>query len=159
MPHNVLIALHTTAAVLAFATGVGSLRLSTAQSWWYRTYVGSMGAMWAFLFAVIAVDWLGLDTATRWLYAGLLGLGLYMVWRSAHAGLRLHAHGDGWRPRYLEDIGFTLIALFDGFVIITAIDLGAPAWLVIAMAVAGIAAGNLAMHRVKARLGTQPAAE
>jgi hypothetical protein len=93
------------------------------------------------------------------LYAGLLGLGLYMVWRSAHAGLRLHARGDGWRPRYLDDIGFTLIALFDGFVIITAIDLGAPAWLVIAIAVAGIAAGNLAMHRVKARLGTQPAAE
>jgi hypothetical protein len=74
MPHNVLIALHTTAAVLAFATGVGSLRLSTDQSWWYRTYVGSMGAMWAFLFAVIAVDWLGLDTATRWLYAGLLAV-------------------------------------------------------------------------------------
>jgi hypothetical protein len=116
-----------------------------------------MGAMWAFLFAVIAVDWSGLDTATRWLYAGLLGLGLYLVWRSAHAGLRLRARGDGWRPRYLDDVGFTLIALFDGFVIVTAIDLGAPAWLVIAIAVAGIAAGNLVMRRVKARLGAQPA--
>jgi hypothetical protein len=158
MRHDVLIALHTAAAVLSFATGVGSLRRSTARSWWYRTYAGSLGAMWAFLFAVIAVDWPGLENATRWLFAALLALGLYMVWRSAHAGLRLRAHGEGWRPRYLDDIGFTLIALFDGFVIITFLDLGAPGWLVIAVAVAGIVAGNLVMHRVKARLGAQPAA-
>ena len=56
-----------------------------------------------------------------------------------------------------DDVGFTLITLFDGFVIITALDLGAPAWLVIATAVAGIAAGNLATRRVQVRLGAQPA--
>jgi hypothetical protein len=63
------------------------------------------------------------------LYAGLLGLGLYMLWRGARAWMRLCTQGSGWRPRYIDDVGFTLISLFDGFVIVGAMDLGAQvAW-------------------------------
>ncbi len=73
-----------------------------------------------------------------------------------HAGTLLARHGDDWRPRYLDDIGFILIALFAGFLII-ALDLGAPGWAVALTAVAGVVAGHRAMQRVKARLGVEPA--
>jgi hypothetical protein len=42
----------------------------------------------------------------------------------------------------IELVGFTLIALFDGFVIVTAIDAGAPGWLVGVVAVAGVLFGR-----------------
>ncbi|HEV8254267.1 MAG TPA: hypothetical protein VGQ78_05895 [Vicinamibacteria bacterium] len=44
-----------------------------------------------------------------------------------------------------------LIGLFDGFVIITAIDLGAPGWLVGVPAILGVVGGNLAVDAVKGR--------
>jgi hypothetical protein len=47
--------------------------------------------------------------------------------------------------------GFTLISLFDGFVIVSAIDLGSPIWLVVAIGVLGILVGRLGVLRLKAR--------
>jgi hypothetical protein len=88
----------------------------------------------------------------RTIYGGLIVLGGYMIWRGGHAGARLRRQPEAWRRPYLDDIGFTLIALFDGFVIVLAIDLGAPVWLVIGVAIIGVAAGILSMNRVKARL-------
>lgn len=157
MPHNVLIALHALAGVVCFAAGVLSVRSSTPESWWFRGYAISLAALVVFMTAVIAVDWPRLDTAARLVYSGLLLLGLYMLWRAWRAGVRLRRHDPGWRPRYLDDIGFTLISLFDGFVIVSAIDLHAPGWLVGLIAVAGVVAGILAIRWLKARLSGQPA--
>ena len=53
----------------------------------------------------------------------------------------------------MEHIGFTLIALWDGFVVVLAIDLGAPGWLVIVLAVLGVVVGNRALHWAEARAG------
>lgn len=53
-----------------------------------------------------------------------------MAWRAWRAGTRLRTRHPGWQRRYLDDIGFTLIALFDGFVVVGAIDLSLPAWLI-----------------------------
>lgn len=157
MPHDVLIALHALAGVVCFGAGALSLRVSAAQSWRFQVFVVSLAAMWLFLLGAVAVDWSGISAGTRWLYAGLLGLGLYMLWRGARARARLRTQGDGWRPRYIDDLGFTLISLFDGFVIVSAMDLSAPAWLVVIVAVAGVAASILAVRRIKATLGTEPA--
>ena len=63
----------------------------------------------------------------------------------------LRRRGDGWRLPYMEHVGFTLIALWDGFVIVLAIDLGAPGWLVLVLAVLGVVVGNRALHRAEAR--------
>ena len=49
---------------------------------------------------------------------------------------------------YVHDVGFTLITLFEGFVIVGAIDLGAPVWVVVALAVLGVAAGRMVVDRV-----------
>ena len=108
--------------------------------------------MLLFMAAAIVAHWTDLDPTARLIFLGLGILGLYMLWRATHAGTRLRGQGPDWQPRYIDDIGFTLIALFDGFVIVSAIDLGAPAWLVVVIAVAGVVAGQLIMGRVKARL-------
>jgi hypothetical protein len=150
--HNLLIVLHATAGVLSFAGGVLSLSLTTVRSWRYQVYAVALLALVVFMVVVVAVDWRGLDGTARAIYAGLIALGGYMLWRAGHAGARLRRRPAGWRPRYLDDIGFTLISLFDGFVIVLAIDLGAPVWLVIAIAAVGVATGILGMNRVKARL-------
>jgi hypothetical protein len=105
------------------------------------------------LIAVIAIDWPHLDTSTRLVYSGLLLLDFYMLWRAWRALVRLRRQDPAWLSRYVDDIGFMLISLFDGFVIVLAIDLHAPGWLVALIAVAGI----LAIRRVKARLGAEPA--
>jgi hypothetical protein len=154
--HNLLIVLHATAGVVSFAAGVLSLPLTTVRSWRYQVYAVALLALVVFMVIVVAVDWRGLDDPARGIYAGLIALGGYMLWRGGHAGARLRRRPEGWRPRYLDDIGFTLIALFDGFVIVLAIDLGAPVWLVIGIAVLGVAAGILGMNRVKARLAASP---
>jgi hypothetical protein len=152
MVHTVLIVLHAAAALMCFAAGVLCLRVRAATAGRFRVYFWSLVAMLVFVLAAIAVHWGELDTAARLTFAGLGLLGLYMAWRAARAGTRLRRRGPDWQPRYVDDIGFTLISLFDGFVIVTALDLGAPVWLVIVAAVAGVAGGIYAMNRVKARL-------
>jgi hypothetical protein len=157
MAHTVLIALHALAGVVCFAAGVLSLPLSTTASWRFRTYAIALAALLVFMAAVVALDWPDLDTGTRIVFLALSGLGGYMVWRVVHAKALLDRRGDQWRPRYLDDVGFTLIALFDGFAIIAALDLGAPGWLVALIAVAGVVVGHLTLRHVKARLSAAPA--
>lgn len=158
MLHTVLIVLHATAGVVCFVAGLLCIPLRAPGSWRFRVYAGSLLAMLAFVAGAIAVGWAGLDTTTRLIFTGLTGLGLYMVWRAGRAHARLRRQDRGWQPKYLDDVGFTLISLFDGFVIVGAIDLGMPVWLVVPAAVAGVAAGIQAMKKVKARLAGQPSA-
>lgn len=92
----------------------------------------------------MASNWGELPVATRLTFSGLFGLGAYMLHRARRAGAAAR------RPdptRSIDDVGFLLISLFDGFVIVTALDLGAPPWLVAAAAVAAVLLG----HRLVAR--------
>ena len=136
MLHTVLIALHATAGVGCFAAGLLCIPLQAPGSWRFRVYAGSLLAMLAFV----------------------AGFALFLLWRAGRAHARLRRQDQGWRPKYLDDVGFTLISLFDGFVIVGAIDLGMPVWLVVLAAVGGVAAGVQAMKKVKTRLVAQPAA-
>jgi hypothetical protein len=76
-------------------------------------------------------------------------LAFYVGWRGWQAFQDLQRRGAGWTPSYLDDVGFTLIALFDGFVVIGALDLGAPVWLVVAIGVLGILVGRGAISQMK----------
>jgi cell division protein FtsW (lipid II flippase) len=150
--HNLLIGLHATAGVVAFVAGVASLTLSTDRSWRFQAYAVSLIALVVFMVAAVAADWRTLDGSAGWIYLGLIALGLYMLLRAAQAHSRMRHRPDGWRPKYIDDIGFTLISLFDGFVIVSAIDLKAPVWLVIVIAVLGVAVGIFSMNRLKAHV-------
>jgi hypothetical protein len=53
--------------------------------------------------------------------------------------------GDWWTT-YVDHIGFTLISLFEGFIIVSGIDLGAPGWLTAVVAILGVVVGNRVLH-------------
>ena len=65
-----------------------------------------------------------------------------MGWRALSAGGLLRRRSGQWRRPYMDHIGFTLIALWDGVVIVLAIDLGAAGWLVGVLAVLGVVVGH-----------------
>lgn len=152
MLHTVLIVLHAAAGVAAFVAGLFCLPLRVDGSWRFRIYAGSLVAMLVFVLGAIAVAWADLSLASRLVFTGLVALGLYMLWRAGRARARLERRDHGWRPRYLDDVGFTLISLFAGFVIVAAIDLHLPSWLVALIAAGGVAAGIYSMTQVKSRL-------
>ncbi|WP_022885347.1 hypothetical protein [Glaciibacter superstes] len=59
---------------------------------------------------------------------------------------------------FVNHVGFTLISLFDGFVIVAAIDLHAPPWLVASLAIGGVIAGIIGVRRLEARATDAPRA-
>ena len=156
MVHNVLIAVHAVAGVVSFAAGAVSLRLTARTSRPWRAYMASLTIMVVAVGFAVAADWSEFDAVARWVFAALLGLGAYMIWRAGHAGVLSRRRKPGWRPAYIDDVGFTLIALFEGFVIVAAIDLDAPGWLVTVVAGLGLLVGIQTKNRVKARLTRTP---
>jgi hypothetical protein len=70
----------------------------------------------------------------------LLNLGAYTVWRGLLAKRALIRQGANWQNHYIGHVGFTLISLFDGFTIVGAIDLKAPAPVVVFAGALGIIA-------------------
>jgi hypothetical protein len=96
------------------------------------------------LVLAIVFDWRGLDTGTRVAFTLLTGLALFMLWRAERAG-RLVGHTSvGARQALIGDVGFTLVALFDGFVIVSAIDLDLPVWAVVVIGAIGVIIGHRA---------------
>lgn len=152
--HTILIVLHAAAGMAAFVAGCAVLVPRAPEPRARRLfdlYLGSLGLMVVFVAAAVATHWRQLTTAEQVIFGGLLLVALFMTWRAAAARrLRWRAAGD-WRRPYIEHVGFTLIALWEGFVIVLAIDLGAPGWLVAVLAALGLVVGNRALHRVEAR--------
>ena len=79
----------------------------------------------------------------------LLLRAVYVAWRGWNALQHLRKPVGNWRADYVEDVGFTVIALFDGFVINSALDLGAPIWLVLVIAVLGVVVGRYGVQRAR----------
>ena len=61
-----------------------------------------------------------------------------MAGATARAWMLARGQPQAWRRQFVAAVGFTLIALFDGFAIITALDAGAPGWAVAVIAVAAV---------------------
>jgi len=150
MTRDLLIALHAAGCGTAFVSGLGALA-APRRRFLLSAYIWSLSAGVLAVAVVVAVDWRGLDAGSQAAFAALLALGAYMVWRASRA-VRLLGRSRPEQP--LADIGFTLIALLDGFAIILALDLGLAAPAVIALAIAVVVAGR----RGLAWLGRLPAA-
>ncbi len=152
MVHDVLIAAHAAAGVIAFAAGCAAISRRSA----FAVYFASLVALVVFLAAVLGVDWPRLDGPSRSLYAVLTMLGGYLIWRAVQAR-RLLPTGSAHRSgRYLDHLGFTLVALFDGFAIIAVLTAGGPGWLAASIGVLGVGVGHVAIRRLKARLTAAP---
>ncbi|HEV2528795.1 MAG TPA: hypothetical protein VGT61_10140 [Thermomicrobiales bacterium] len=146
-PFLALIVLHAVAATVAFGAGLAVIRPPRdLDSGFVRLWAWSLVAMLVFVAGAIAAHWGDLATVTRAVYLGLLGLGGVMVaraWLARRAPDQHHA--------WIHHVGFTLIALFDGFVIVAAIDLGAPAWVAVIAGVMGVLVGRWFVDRIGRR--------
>jgi hypothetical protein len=149
MLHTILIVAHAACGITALAVGAVIIRPHTpGLSPLFRVYLAALWLMVLFLILVVAFDWTHLTLASQVFFGALMLFALYIAWRGWQALERLRNPAGNWQAEYIDDVGFTLIALFDGFVIIGALDLGAPVWLVIAIAALGVLAGRLGVQRV-----------
>jgi len=150
MIRETLIGLHAVGGGIAFIAGARVLVPPTGhhahRRWLFTTFLAALAWMIGFLLAVVAIDWPQLEAQQRAVYGGLCLLALYMGWRAWGARQALVLRSEGWRRRYLTCMGFNLVALFEGFVIVAAIDLGMQGWLVAIIAVLGILIGRWAIH-------------
>lgn len=152
MIHTALILGHAAAGVVSLVLGCMVLRppgrpVSPA----FRVYWASLVVLVALLLAVVVHDWPSLSGGQRVTFGALSALGVYTLWRGLRARSETHGRTAGWRSRYVDHVGFTVISLFDGFAIVAAIDLGAPLPVVIGVGVGGVVAGIAAIERVKRR--------
>lgn len=158
MLHTTLIAIHATSGVAAFATGCLLLRRRIQRTEGVpstvRLYIGTLWLMVLLLLMVIAIDWSALALGTRVLYGALSVLALYTGWRGWQAVQNLHRRVADWKGLYVDNIGFTLITLFDGFVIIAALDLHAPVWLVLFIGILGVVVGRFGVQKAKESVAT-----
>jgi hypothetical protein len=98
----------------------------------------------------VILGWPALTAVTRGIFTALLGLAAYTAWRAGQARSKLTAAGPSL-PGALDDLSFTLITLFTGFVVILAGDLGGPVWLVVTLGILAVAAGRRLASLIKAR--------
>lgn len=148
MAHGIFIALHATAGVVAF--GLGCLALRRPRL--HPAYLAALVAMAVFLALAVAVGWSANDAVTRIIFSALCGLAAFMVARGVLAG-RVRPEGRA-RPSaaYVEHIGFTLVGLADGFLVVTVLRLGAPGWALAATGAGVALLGHLALGATRHRL-------
>ena len=144
MWHGVLIGLHAGTGVLALLAGLGAHRGPR----WFAVYLWSLVATMVFLAAAVVEEWATLDVAARVLFTAFVGLGVVMV------RLAVQARGLGLTPRHVDLVGFTLVALFDAFMVITV--LGAGATTAVAAGVVVAITGHVALRTTKTRLARRP---
>jgi len=148
MANTLFIALHAVAATIAFGAGL----LSAASGRFLGVYRAAMAVMLAALVPAVLVDWGTTDATARVVFGGLIVLAGVMVARAELAVRRRPALTGGPTAAYLEHLGFTLIALADGFAVVTLIRGGAPGWAVGVLAVAVVVVGHLTLQIAKRRL-------
>lgn len=155
--HTVLIYGHAISGFLALGLGLLVFQPRfTKKSALFSSYYVALWGMVALLVAVVLVDWSQLPPVSRITFGGLTLLALYTGFRGWQARQLLygpdHTRPGGWQKTYLDHVGFTLISLLEGFVIVGAIDMNAPGLLVGGIAVLGVAVGIGAIQHFKGRL-------
>jgi hypothetical protein len=151
--HSVLIILHATAATLAFFAGVFLIvsQVYATNQTLFRVYFWTLIGMTILLASAIIAYWDEYNSVERIVFPALLGLSLFMVFRGWGAGLVLATRQENWELGYIEHIGFTLISLFEGFIIVSGLNAGFPWWLVVLVAVLGLLIGRWSIAQSKKR--------
>ncbi len=111
--------------------------------------------MEVFLVIAILSHVTSLPTIKQLIFGGLVILVVYMIWRAVQAVTVLTKQHQEDQLKVLDHVGFVLISLFDGFAIVSALDLHAPGWLVAVVAVGAVALGISAINVRKKTLTMQ----
>lgn len=154
--HTIAIVLHALSATGAFLVGIVLLFQSNTlrQLQLARAVVVLLMLMEVFLVIAILSHVNSLPTMKQLIFGGLAILLLYIIWHAVQAVsvLREQPANQG---AVIGHIGFILISLFDGFAIVSSIDLHAPGWLVAVIAVGAVALGIYAINVRKKMLPMQ----
>lgn len=148
--HGLLIAAHAATATAALACGVVALltgRLFTAHR-------ATVLAMTVFLLGAVVVGWGDLVAGSRVVFCALLVLTLAMCVVSVRAG-RLPRQPPG--PEFVDRIGFTCISLSVGFVVVSLLNSGLPAWVGVGAGVGTVLVGRVLVHLAATRPGVASA--
>ncbi len=141
MLHTAFVVLHALSGLIAFGLGIAALR----QAHRFDPFLAALVAMAVFLAAAVARSWTDLDDGTRVVFAGLGVLAAVMLVRAVAARGRIRPAGQPPHPAFVGHLGFVPISLFNGFVVVAVLDLGAPVWVAVAAAVAGVGLGHVAL--------------
>jgi uncharacterized membrane protein YfcA len=155
--HSVFISLHAAAAIISFFTGcflIFSTR-NTGMQRGYGLYWWTLLGMVVLLAGAILVYWTEYSSVERIIFPGLFVLGIYMLYRARNAGQLLEEQQNDWRHNYIEHIGFTLISLFEGFIIVGGLNSGFPVWLVAVLAIFGVLVGRWLIGFAQRRAGNE----
>ena len=148
MLHDFLIAVHTVGGAAAFLLGFFVIHpLCRGRRGVFLAYFVGLWVMALTLVPVVWLDWPHLSLASRITYVFLILLALYTGLRGELARRVRGADDVRGRYAYVDHVGFTLISLFDGFVIVSAIVLGVPGWLVGVAGALGVVVGVAALRR------------
>lgn len=149
MLDSLFVAVHASAATVAFVAGLAAI----PSGRFLGVHRLALAVMAVALVPAVLVDWTSTDSTARAVFAGLFVLAIVIVVRGELA-YRLAPARTGGRPvpAYLDHVGFTLIALADGFAVVAAIRAGAPGWLVAAVALGVVVVGHVAIRLAKRRL-------
>ena|SRR5215469_16150893 len=155
--HTFAIVVHATSAVAAFIIGIVLLFQSTTlrQLQLGRAFLVLLILMEVFLVVAILSHVTSLQTITQIIFGALVILGGYMIWRAVQAVIILTQQNQADQLKVTDHVGFVLISLFDGFAIVSALDLGAPGWLIAVIAVVAVAIGIYAINVRKRTLKMQ----
>jgi hypothetical protein len=85
----------------------------------------------------------------RIIFSVLIGLAAVILIRLFLAFRLAAEQAVGWQIPYVNHIYFTYISLWEGFFIVGLIDLGAPGWVVGAVAVGVLIVGGVLLNRDK----------
>jgi hypothetical protein len=151
--HTLAIVIHALSATGAFIIGIVILFQSktSRQLQLGVAFLVLLILMEVFLVIAILSHVTSLPTITQIIFGGLAILGLYMIWRAVQAVSVLREQPANQRA-VIDHVGFNLISLFDGFAIISAIDLHAPGWLIAVIAVGAVALGIYTINLRKKRV-------
>jgi hypothetical protein len=144
-----LIAAHTVVATVCFIAGLYLLFPNKAkyQGWVMGTFISTLLLMNVFMIGATLAHWLTIPVAQRITFLALAALGLYMFYRSLQAGRLYYKNRFG--AGYFDAIGFVLIGLFDGFAIVSLLDLKMPVWIFISGGVIAIFLGRYFVTKAK----------
>jgi hypothetical protein len=117
-----------------------------------RAYAAAILVLAVFLVATVLVDWPGLAAIQRIVFAVLVGLAAFIVARVFLANRAARLQPTGWEAAYMNHIYFSYISLWEGFFIVGLLDLGAPPWLIGAVAVGVVILGAVLFSAYRRRL-------
>lgn len=152
MWHTIFITVHAVTAGIAMLAGC----VAIGHRALFGTYLWSLVAMEVFLVLAVIEEWTVIDVAAQVVFVGFAVLGLFMLWRADQARRIRPTESRGPSASYIAHMGFTLVALFDAFIVILVLNLGAPVWLVAAVGVLLAVVGHFMIHLVRDKLVGSP---